>query len=487
MIKKIILEQPLSVYPFRIEDDLTALYMSFEIHPSYSGWLYINVYHEEEGLIGQVVFGYNWLHAFGISDTFTTMNGKKHKVHSGNFHLVALSSAQSQEGVPVELTMTLLKDDDALRVLNDMPEDMKQTVSWAEHTKRVKTRASRYYRGDLHGHTRYSDGERSIGEAIKTIESVELDFMAFTEHNIVPFGYKETNFLLVPSYELTLPNGHVNLHGVLEVDLFKDIQVLNEDGLIELIKRHKDIGHVAINHPFMAPWEFLYLNLPMRLVSSIEVICDPTYPTAMESNSKALRFLDFLWLNGWTVNGIGGSDSHHKTEKFYDGSTLPSVYGDPSTYVKCTELSANGLLNGLKSKDIYVTRFIDIDFDVVIGSKSVHPGVVLDVIEDFQITLCVNSKSSVLFDQTLVVVIYINGVPITQTEIIAGLNGITHGLSKDQLEDLKSDSGAVVIRVAIETSQGEIVGTLNPIGMCLPTPFDGVTFGDLKEAFEAND
>jgi hypothetical protein len=134
---------------------------------------------------------------------------------------------------------------------------------------------------------------------------------------------------------------------------------------------------------FMAPWHCQDGELEMQLIDAIEIICDPTYPTAASANDRAVQFLDFLWRKGVHIFGIGGSDCHNRRDEPYEGSALPSVYGDPATYVYSESIGPEAILKHVSQGHMIVARFVQLTVDINAGS--ILPGQCFSMSEVVQI------------------------------------------------------------------------------------------------------
>ena len=62
---------------------------------------------------------------------------------------------------------------------------------------------------------------------------------------------------------------------------------------------------MSINHPFLHVWKWKFHSIPLRMVQFLEIVNDPTYEYAKESNEKAIRFLDLLWQEGIESTELG--------------------------------------------------------------------------------------------------------------------------------------------------------------------------------------
>lgn len=334
-------------------------------------------------------------------------------------------------------------------------------------TDQVTIRSSerRYYRGDLHGHTTASDGLMNDEEAMRLLEREKLDYMAITEHNLITFGHRTGPTMIVPAFELTLPDGHLNVYGVDRADAMDALWSRFESGegsIARLVPELRDRGYlVSINHMFLDPWAFTAEGLPIEAVDAIEIICDPTYPDSPKANEKAVAFLDFLWSRGVRVYGVGGSDSHHPPGKPYDGSDLPSIYGDPSTWVFCDGLSVENLLDGTRLGHSYVARFIRLDISIDEGRLLPGDCIPSDArtfayevrVADF------GSASTGPSASELTGEIVLDGAVVAS----ARLSPENPSIGVDDVRSLVGDRESWWLRTSVRDRSGSIVAYVNPI------------------------
>lgn len=80
------------------------------------------------------------------------------------------------------------------------------------------------------------------------------------------------------------------------------------------------------------------------------------------------------WNEGYRITGIGGSDSHMLPTESYDDSPIPSLIGDPATYVWCDDLSADAVLEGVRNGHVYVSRGPVIDASIQAGGNTYRFG-----------------------------------------------------------------------------------------------------------------
>ncbi len=355
MKKRIILMKQIEITQFQLQKPIQSIWVSAKLDKNQKSMIFLC--NPDNQVIGFLFTGISmFVKEIYISDTICTMNGLKHEIGEGNYTLITIPlfniiETKAKLSLQIETNITKSYDE---KYLQDITDSSK--ISFDQ----IVEDAHRYYKGDFHGHTIYSDGHQSITEAAGVLKKQKMDFMAFTEHNTIPFGLKKMPCLLIPSFELTLPQGHMNIHGVKDIwKLFEKFLKLKgyEEILDVAIESFHKESNLSLNHMFMEPWDFTYDTLDMTKINTIEVICDPTYPTAAKANDKATAFLDFLWQEGITIYGIGGSDSHNKENEFYEGSLEPSIYGDPATYVFCKGLSIENILEGVHKGHCYISRY----------------------------------------------------------------------------------------------------------------------------------
>lgn len=238
---------------------------------------------------------------------------------------------------------------------------------------KIKCTASKWYRGDLHAHTQLSDGHNALEQAVALIEQQQLDFAFLTEHNIShTFLPVSKRTLFVPGIEITTDSGHFNVHGPGRA-LEMQGAGFSSKGLIEAGLALGEQGHVAINHAMMEPWHWQYLNMPLAKIHSLEICCDPTWPTSATAAKRALTAMTTLWNSGRRIYGVGGSDCHLRPDERNPKATEPSLYGDPATCVYCDGgLCAEALLHSLRQGRVYIERRCNLQFSINQGEH--YPG-----------------------------------------------------------------------------------------------------------------
>ena len=110
----------------------------------------------------------------------------------------------------------------------------------------------RILKGDIHGHSFYSDGRHSIEAKIDMARTSNLDFIAFTDHNSVAQNSClpiEPDILLLPSCEITTYNGHINIFGYRK-KLIPNFACHSSEEVHQVLTELKRLGvHLQLNHP----------------------------------------------------------------------------------------------------------------------------------------------------------------------------------------------------------------------------------------------
>lgn len=358
-----------------------------EIHTSSKAYGYVCVYNENGKQIGVIGLNTGFFPTFlYLSETKKSLNALPMERKTDIYTFCGYHFGEIQEEETLVITYQDLSGDEAVQQMVDRgyrQEDLfyhpmvNRNYLVDNHGKDA---SNRYYKGDFHGHTTFSDGHIPFSQAGDLPESYGMDFMAWTEHNMIPTVTPTQSISCIPSFELTLPEGHINIHGLKELEILSrermqhisEILGGNDRAINMLIDSFGTEVNISLNHMFMEPWHCTMDQLDIGKLNTIEVICDPTYTTAGSVNTKAVRFLDFLWNKGIHLYGIGGSDCHLKPEERYENQILPSRYGDPATYVHSQGNGTSALIRNVKKGHMYVARFVDLD--ITIGEGGYLPG-----------------------------------------------------------------------------------------------------------------
>lgn len=235
----------------------------------------------------------------------------------------------------------------------------------------------KWYKGDFHTHTNVSDGKLSPLELIEVAKKQNLDFFVITDHNIIQTGFPESEVLVIPGIEITSFKGHFNALGVKKwVDFTREGAMTTEEGMNKLLSEFKADGAVcSMNHPALTPWAWLYRDTLLSNFTTIEVWNDPTFTgNAPKATEAALKLWNTLWNDGYKIWGIGGSDAHNLPTETYENSKMPSIIGDPATFVLSNSLSAEDIMEAVRKGRIYVSRGVVLKIDIDVCGANFYPG-----------------------------------------------------------------------------------------------------------------
>jgi len=212
-----------------------------------------------------------------------------------------------------------------------------------------------WYKGELHAHSWESDGRLPADAVIAAARECGLDFLALTDHYTVS-GWrflKEAlgpEMALVRAEEITAHCGHANLFGIKQwVNCFVDGHGWNmTDAMREV---HAQRGLFSVCHPFSNELGWQYHRFAWDEVDLIEIYHNLEGP----NNWLGLPFWDHHLNLGRRIIGVGATDSHHP----YEGR---HALGQLVTWIYLPELSEAGIVHGLRSGRVYVSRGPEIEF-----------------------------------------------------------------------------------------------------------------------------
>jgi PHP domain len=186
-----------------------------------------------------------------------------------------------------------------------------------------------WLRGDLHCHTRYSDGDSWPAEMLHAAAEAGLDFLGVTDHNNVahhaeygPGGGDVP--IVVPGVEVTTYGGHWNAWGT---DRWWEFREPTGPAVARAMAGAVEAGAVvSVNHPkpFGPAWEYDSVG-PAH---AIEVWNGPW----LGLNIASLEFWDARLRAGQRLVAVGGSDTHVLRGTDPDARHAP-MPGRPTTWV----------------------------------------------------------------------------------------------------------------------------------------------------------
>jgi PHP domain len=205
-----------------------------------------------------------------------------------------------------------------------------------------------WLRGDLHCHTRYSDGDSWPTDMLADAVTRGLDFLGVTDHNQVGHHAEyaaargESLPIVLPGVEVTTYGGHWNAWGTAT---WWDFREPTEAATSAVMRAAAESGAlVSVNHPkpFGPPWE--YPNATGY--HAIEV----WNGHRTEWNRVSQAWWDEQLRAGRRIVGLGGSDTHALKPGAQDR------LGSPTTWAQVRERSVSGVLEALRGGRAFVSR-----------------------------------------------------------------------------------------------------------------------------------
>jgi hypothetical protein len=213
----------------------------------------------------------------------------------------------------------------------------------------------RWYRGDLHMHTIYSDGSGTPADVAVAAVEAGLDFYGITDHNraqspvdLVPQGGGWP--VLVPGVEVTTYAGHFNVWGT---DRWYDFREPTAEGLQRAVDAARaDGGTVSLNHPkpFGPAWEY-------PEVTGFHTI-EAWNGWWAVFNAQSLAFWQRQLGREDALPMIGGSDMHQcRSHGAPERPLEPPRIGFPTTWVRVEgELTPAAILQAVREGRTFLSE-----------------------------------------------------------------------------------------------------------------------------------
>ncbi len=349
----------------------------------------------------------------------------------------------------------------------------------------LQDRQGKWYRGDLHCHSRYSDGDAPLSEVIAHAEQTGLDFFVITDHDTSMRGkpthwfdpaYTSRKMILLYGVEWTSRKGHANIWHTRPFDYTELWKANREKSAEEAAEAaHSEGARFSVNHPKVpyAPWEY---KIPQE-IDSIEIW---NAPFVFPSNNR--KTIDEVWdpllLSGRRIPGVGGSDNHHIHH--YQRNFNP--HGYPTTWVFAEEPTAESILESILEGHVTISYSPEADrcdfsadvdgdgrFETICGDAVVTSGNVM-----FRVSLVPTGPSTELHWPWYKALIIKNGEPFR--EAILRESGSTTVTFQD------TPRGYAYYRVELyalpwgapgqDLVHGNTFAVTNPIYCNLPTSYE---------------
>ncbi len=228
-----------------------------------------------------------------------------------------------------------------------------------------------WYKGDLHSHSTYSDGDCDVATVISIAEGKGLDFFALTDHQTDAAwndpGYRSNKMTLLNAIEWTTSNGHANIWSNKPFDISSIIPTWQDPGDA---KKAIDIAHglagegqkilFSLNHPYSPGYEWNYSFEDSENADSMEV-WNAGYVWPNLNFLSDSQILDQYYGQRKRISMVGGSDSHyHKADWINDPlnavQTLYHDIGMPTTWVYAQSNSAYDILDGIQKGHVSISH-----------------------------------------------------------------------------------------------------------------------------------
>jgi len=228
---------------------------------------------------------------------------------------------------------------------------------------RIINKTPGWYCGELHSHTKESDGELEVNAAIENAMSSGLDFFAITDHFTVSQWWridepKLPDIVLLNSSEITSQKGHANIHGIKKwVDVFIDRDDWNANQAAE--ETHEQGGLFCINHVMSSLLGWRHFDFNWENADLFEIY----HSLEGANNIPQIGIWDALLREGFRLIGVAGTDCHYPENEI-------EKLGKVVTWVHAKELSQKGIIEGLKNGNVFISFGPKIDFSIRNASGS---------------------------------------------------------------------------------------------------------------------
>lgn len=281
-----------------------------------------------------------------IGESWSTPPYRAGALQPGEWNLLLGAYKTSENGLTAEVTIEL----DSTQEAWDVPQIPEiGTLTRGELPPPVEPN---WYRGDLHMHTIYSDGDSYPHELTVTAYGLGLDFYGITDHNraqspvpLVPHGHGWP--VLVPGVEVTSYAGHFNVWG--GPDTWYDFRDYSEVGQQAAVNAARADGAlVSMNHPkpYGPMWEH-------PDITGFECT-EPWNGWWGGLNNLATEFWDNQLAcdssEAWHI-GICGSDTHYlqRNGDAYNPFS-PARMGYPTLWLQVEEeLTTESIISAIRS------------------------------------------------------------------------------------------------------------------------------------------
>ncbi len=203
-----------------------------------------------------------------------------------------------------------------------------------------------WIKGDTHFHSTNSDGKLPFDELVSKCQKRGLDYMIITDHNHYSASgafYRE-NMLVIPGWEYTGNNGHVNFWGSGLPAVPEGRPEKYEQYVEQAEKVHAAGGTVSVNHPFCKKFGWR-MDLENYDMDCIEIWNSPMHIDDMVN----LEWWHSQLLKGRRLSAVGGSDYH-------EDYVVTKLIASPTTYVYAEANTEQAVLKALRQGNSFITN-----------------------------------------------------------------------------------------------------------------------------------
>jgi hypothetical protein len=231
----------------------------------------------------------------------------------------------------------------------------KKKSSFSFNPLEIVPPAKGWARGEMHAHTRHSDGQYTVSELIEAAKKFSLDFIALTDHNTVS-GFEEalkSDFPVLRGEEITTFYGHFCVYGIEStVDWHPEGKLADMDQIARSVRKNGGLFTISHPHSIGEPvcvgcrW-----NGKKPSIENVDLfdIWSSDWKTRFPETLRNIKLWDTLLEQGYRLTGVSGRDWHSRIE---DDSHEIAF---PRTMIKCSSVCEEELIRGLKNGEVYLT------------------------------------------------------------------------------------------------------------------------------------
>ncbi len=287
---------------------------------------------------------------FMIAENWATPPYLAGPIEPGTWHVLLGPYKVGPHGCEYEVAITFSQDP-------GQPEVRPLRIDARAPARIQKAAEPGWLRGDLHCHTRFSDGDSWPADMLANAVSRGLDFLGVTDHNQTGHQREYAQVqgehlpILLPGVEVTTYAGHWNAWGT---DTWWEFRVPTEAATSRAMQAAAASGAlVSVNHPkpFGPPWEY-----PSAVGYHAIEVWNGDW---QRQNDVSLSWWEQQLRAGRRIVALGGSDTHDL--KAIDADPRHGRHlGQPTTWVDAgDDRSPAGVLIALRAGRAFISRDVD--------------------------------------------------------------------------------------------------------------------------------